>query len=193
MTEVRVVQRLANPADLVWAMIGDFGGLHRWHPQVSRVDLCRPAAAQDRRSATPHRAGAAAARSARSAGYSTGRLRGGGGGVVDRAGLVFVERDLGAAGGVAHGGIQHLGLLGEDAQAGKIVLHVLECRQYGATIVGDRRFIGALAAATSPWRAPNRTRFRSRRRPATRHGWRRAAGRPAAIAKSHPRRQRKLG
>ncbi|MBB6248759.1 SRPBCC family protein [Rhodanobacter sp. A1T4] len=39
MTEVRVVQRLANPADLVWAMIGDFGGLHRWHPQVSRVDL----------------------------------------------------------------------------------------------------------------------------------------------------------
>jgi mxaD protein len=39
MTEVRVAQRLANPADLVWAMIGDFGGLHRWHPQVRRVDL----------------------------------------------------------------------------------------------------------------------------------------------------------
>jgi len=39
MTEVRVVQHLANPADLVWAMIGDFGGLHRWHPQVRGVDL----------------------------------------------------------------------------------------------------------------------------------------------------------
>ncbi len=39
MTEVRVVQRLVSPADIVWAMIGDFGGLHRWHPQVSGVDL----------------------------------------------------------------------------------------------------------------------------------------------------------
>lgn len=39
MTQVRVVQDLASPADLVWAMIGDFGGLHRWHPQVCGVDL----------------------------------------------------------------------------------------------------------------------------------------------------------
>jgi mxaD protein len=39
MTEVSVEQRLANSADAVWAMIGDFGGLHRWHPQVSGVDL----------------------------------------------------------------------------------------------------------------------------------------------------------
>lgn len=39
MTQVRVMQYLANPADLVWAVVGDFGGLHRWHPQVRGVDL----------------------------------------------------------------------------------------------------------------------------------------------------------
>jgi len=39
MTEVRVMQHLANPADLVWALVGDFGGLHRWHPQVQGLDL----------------------------------------------------------------------------------------------------------------------------------------------------------
>jgi mxaD protein len=38
-TEVWVEQRLTNSADAVWAMIGDFGGLYRWHPQVSGVDL----------------------------------------------------------------------------------------------------------------------------------------------------------
>jgi hypothetical protein len=39
MTEVCVVQQLAYPADVVWAMVGDFGGLHRWHPQVRGLDL----------------------------------------------------------------------------------------------------------------------------------------------------------
>jgi hypothetical protein len=39
MAEVRVAQRLANPADVVWALIGDFGGLHRWHPLVHGLDL----------------------------------------------------------------------------------------------------------------------------------------------------------
>ena len=39
MAEVRVAQRLANPADVVWALIGDFGGLHRWHPRVYGLDL----------------------------------------------------------------------------------------------------------------------------------------------------------
>lgn len=39
MTEVRVVQHLANPAEIVWAMVGDFGGLHRWHPKVRGTDL----------------------------------------------------------------------------------------------------------------------------------------------------------
>jgi hypothetical protein len=39
MTEIRVAQRLAGPAEAVWALIGDFGGLQRWHPRVSRLDL----------------------------------------------------------------------------------------------------------------------------------------------------------
>lgn len=39
MTQVCVVQHLAHSADLVWATIGDFGGLHRWHPQVRGIDL----------------------------------------------------------------------------------------------------------------------------------------------------------
>lgn len=39
MTEVKVVQHLANPAEFVWAMVGDFGGLHRWHPNVRGIDL----------------------------------------------------------------------------------------------------------------------------------------------------------
>jgi uncharacterized protein YndB with AHSA1/START domain len=39
MAEVRVVQRLPNPAETVWALIGDFGGLHRWHPHVRGLDL----------------------------------------------------------------------------------------------------------------------------------------------------------
>ncbi len=57
----------------------------------------RPAAAQIGRSATRHRAAAAAGRSTRSAGRSTGVVCAGRhGGVVDGAGLVFVEGDLGA-------------------------------------------------------------------------------------------------
>ena len=39
MTEVKVVQHLASPAERVWAMVGDFGGLYRWHPKVCGVDL----------------------------------------------------------------------------------------------------------------------------------------------------------
>lgn len=39
MSEVRVAQRLTCPADTVWALIGDFGGLQRWHPQVQQLDL----------------------------------------------------------------------------------------------------------------------------------------------------------
>ncbi|MFA6229162.1 MAG: SRPBCC family protein [Rhodanobacter sp.] len=39
MTNIQVTQRLPVPAEAVWALIGDFGGLHRWHPQVSRLDL----------------------------------------------------------------------------------------------------------------------------------------------------------
>jgi Polyketide cyclase / dehydrase and lipid transport. len=39
MTSIYVTQRLAYPAETVWALIGDFGGLHRWHPQVQRLDL----------------------------------------------------------------------------------------------------------------------------------------------------------
>ncbi len=39
MTSIQVTQRLPYAADVVWALIGDFGGLHRWHPQVRRLDL----------------------------------------------------------------------------------------------------------------------------------------------------------
>jgi NurA-like 5'-3' nuclease len=39
MPEIQVAQRLSSPADVVWALIGDFGALHRWHPAVSRLDL----------------------------------------------------------------------------------------------------------------------------------------------------------
>lgn len=39
MAEIRVEQRLSHPAELVWALVGDFGSLHRWHPQVRGLDL----------------------------------------------------------------------------------------------------------------------------------------------------------
>ena len=39
MTDLQVVQNLRHPADDVWALIGDFGGLHRWHPHVRGLDL----------------------------------------------------------------------------------------------------------------------------------------------------------
>lgn len=39
MTTIQVSQRLPYRADVVWSLIGDFGGLHRWHPQVCRLDL----------------------------------------------------------------------------------------------------------------------------------------------------------
>ncbi|MHB1274155.1 MAG: SRPBCC family protein [Rhodanobacter sp.] len=39
MTNIQVTQRLPHSAEVVWALIGDFGGLHRWHPQIHRLDL----------------------------------------------------------------------------------------------------------------------------------------------------------
>lgn len=39
MTSIRVTQWFDQPADAIWAVVGDFGGLHRWHPQVRRLDL----------------------------------------------------------------------------------------------------------------------------------------------------------
>jgi len=39
MTTIRITQHLPYPAEAVWALIGDFGGLHRWHPRVRRLDL----------------------------------------------------------------------------------------------------------------------------------------------------------
>jgi len=39
MTNIQVTQRLPRSAEVVWALIGDFGGLHRWHPQIRRLDL----------------------------------------------------------------------------------------------------------------------------------------------------------
>ncbi|KGI79058.1 hypothetical protein LF63_0101490 [Oleiagrimonas soli] len=30
---------MACPAETVWTLIGDFGGLHRWHPLVRSLDL----------------------------------------------------------------------------------------------------------------------------------------------------------
>ncbi len=39
MGSVQVTEHLAYPAEAVWALIGDFGGLHRWHPHVRRLDL----------------------------------------------------------------------------------------------------------------------------------------------------------
>ncbi|WP_243040066.1 SRPBCC family protein [Dyella sedimenti] len=39
MPEVRVTQELSSPAEVVWALIGDFGALHRWHPAVRGLDL----------------------------------------------------------------------------------------------------------------------------------------------------------
>lgn len=39
MTNIQVIQRLPASAEAVRALIGDFGGLHRWHPQVNRLDL----------------------------------------------------------------------------------------------------------------------------------------------------------
>lgn len=39
MMNIQVTQRLPVSAEAIWALIGDFGGLHRWHPQVRRLDL----------------------------------------------------------------------------------------------------------------------------------------------------------
>lgn len=39
MTSIQVTQRIELPAEAAWAVVGDFGGLHRWHPQVRRLDL----------------------------------------------------------------------------------------------------------------------------------------------------------
>ncbi len=39
MMNIHVAQCLPHAADVVWALIGDFGGLHRWHPRVCRLDL----------------------------------------------------------------------------------------------------------------------------------------------------------
>ncbi len=39
MTSIHVTRQLPCTAERVWSLIGDFGGLHRWHPQVSRLDL----------------------------------------------------------------------------------------------------------------------------------------------------------
>ncbi len=39
MTSIHVTQRFDYPAQTVWAVVGDFGGLHRWHPQVRQLDL----------------------------------------------------------------------------------------------------------------------------------------------------------
>lgn len=39
MTSIHVTQRFDHPVEAIWAVIGDFGGLHRWHPQVRRLDL----------------------------------------------------------------------------------------------------------------------------------------------------------
>ena len=39
MTSIHVTQRFEHPAEAVWAVVGDFGGLHRWHPRVRRLDL----------------------------------------------------------------------------------------------------------------------------------------------------------
>ncbi len=39
MAQVKVERPLAYPADALWALIGDFGGLHRWHPEVRQLDL----------------------------------------------------------------------------------------------------------------------------------------------------------
>lgn len=39
MTGIHVTQRFDHPAEAIWAVIGDFGGLHRWHPRVRRLDL----------------------------------------------------------------------------------------------------------------------------------------------------------
>lgn len=39
MTEIRVEKALPSPAETVWTIIGDFGGLHRWHPLVHRLEL----------------------------------------------------------------------------------------------------------------------------------------------------------
>ena len=39
MTSIQVTGHLRHPAGVVWALIGDFGGLHHWHPQVRRLDL----------------------------------------------------------------------------------------------------------------------------------------------------------
>lgn len=39
MTEIRVEKELTCPAETIWTLIGDFGGMHRWHPQVRRLEL----------------------------------------------------------------------------------------------------------------------------------------------------------
>lgn len=39
MASICVTQHLPHSVEAVWALIGDFGGLHRWHPQVQRLDL----------------------------------------------------------------------------------------------------------------------------------------------------------
>lgn len=39
MTEIRVEKTLICPAETVWTLVGDFGGLHRWHPLVRRLEL----------------------------------------------------------------------------------------------------------------------------------------------------------
>ncbi len=39
MTSIEVTKRLAFPVEAMWTVIGDFSGIHRWHPQVCRLDL----------------------------------------------------------------------------------------------------------------------------------------------------------
>ncbi len=142
----------------------------------------------DRRSTTPYRAGAAAARSVRSLRAQLRRLRGGRSGVVDGARLVFVERNFGSAGGVAHGGSPALRLararMRRPESSSSTFWNAVE---HGAAIIGDRRLVGRLGGSNFAMACSrSRTRFRSHRRPATRHGWRCAAIPPAATAKNHP-------
>lgn len=48
MTTVRETQSLNASADDVWSVIGDFGGLHNWHPAVAACEVIQEGPARIR-------------------------------------------------------------------------------------------------------------------------------------------------
>ena len=106
--------------------------------------------------------------------YSTARLRRRDGRVVHSPGLILIERDLRAARRVAHGALQHLGLLRQDRNAERSFSTPWKAVKHGAAIVGHGRVVARLgrgdlciALAAIEDRLARRGRPATRRRLAT--------------------------